>query len=197
AELSTKFTHDELVAYARHVNEAGEQVFILLQNLLEWSRVQLETHRSEPEVVSLGCLVQDCMDLYQPVAFEKGISLHNNVPETSIVSSPEMIKIVLRNLIFNALKFTTRGGEVNVFAQKEPSQVLMTVSDTGVGMSPDRMSTIFSLTETSSTTGTSGEKGTGLGLPLCKELAELNGGRIWVESSHGEGSNFFFTVPVK
>ncbi|PLX13468.1 MAG: hypothetical protein C0598_03565 [Marinilabiliales bacterium] len=108
-----------------------------------------------------------------------------------------MIQTVLRNLISNAIKFTNSKGEVIIYAQKRNGMVLVTVKDNGVGMDKDRIDTLFDLDSNETTLGTNEEKGSGLGLLLCKEFVEKIGGKIWAESKIGEGSIFKFTIPQK
>jgi signal transduction histidine kinase len=108
-----------------------------------------------------------------------------------------MIDTVIRNLISNAIKFTPPGGKIDVSAQEQDGATRVTVRDTGIGIDRDRLDTIFGLDQETSTVGTGGERGTGLGLALCKEMIERNGGKIWIESVKGEGSQFHFTLRSK
>ena len=107
-----------------------------------------------------------------------------------------MINTILRNLVSNAIKFTPSGGRVEVSAVKREGMLVISVTDTGVGIEPERIGRIFDLSAMETTRGTSNEKGTGLGLILCKEFAEMHGGRIWVESVIGRGSVFTFSIPA-
>ena len=106
-----------------------------------------------------------------------------------------MLKTVLRNLISNAIKFSNKGGKIRILAKKNPSDTQITVSDNGVGIEDDEQTKLFEISQSISNKGTMGEKGTGLGLKLCKELIERHKGKIWVESKVGKGSNFIFTLP--
>jgi len=196
SQMADTFSKDKLVEYANNVNEAGERVFELLQNLLQWSRLQMEGAKLEAEVIPLDELAQECIDILKPMALEKDITLTNNIKKTAAFADPEMVRTVIRNLIANSLKFTQFGGTVEVSSSGDGDMVQVTVTDTGVGMSAKQAKNIFSLDQKTSTAGTAGEKGTGLGLPLCKDMLERNGGRIWVESILGEGSQFNFTLPI-
>jgi signal transduction histidine kinase len=107
-----------------------------------------------------------------------------------------MFKTVLRNLISNAIKFSNSKGKINVFAEKIAENVIVTVSDNGIGIDKNIVDKLFDLTRKQSTTGTADEKGTGLGLIICKEFVEKHNGKIWVESELGKGSNFKFSIPI-
>lgn len=196
-QMADSFSKDKLVEYASSVNEAGVRVFDLLQNLLEWSLLQMDGAKVEPETISLQDAVQENVDILKPIALEKDITLKNGVKKTAAFADREMVQTVIRNLIANALKFTPPGGSVEISSRKNENMVQVTVSDTGVGMSAEQAEKVFTLDQKTSTTGTAGEHGTGLGLPLCKDMIERNGGRIWVESTEGEGSRFHFTLPTE
>jgi len=116
--------------------------------------------------------------------------------ETLVWADREMMEIVVRNLLSNALKFTHDGGEVSVTAVRKGDEVAVSVTDTGVGIGEENISRLFHLHDHFSTRGTRSEKGSGLGLLLCKEFTEKNCGKIWAESSEGKGSVFCFTLPV-
>jgi len=105
-----------------------------------------------------------------------------------------MISTILRNLISNAIKFTNQGGEIAISAEKTAKEIFISVSDNGMGIAPERLEKLFSIGKSDSTLGTNKEKGTGLGLILCKEFVESHGGKIWVESKQGKGSTFYVTL---
>jgi signal transduction histidine kinase len=107
-----------------------------------------------------------------------------------------MIKTVLRNLVSNAIKFTNNGGTINIIAEGNSENITISVSDNGVGIARSDLTKLFRISEVLSTKGTANEKGTGLGLLLCKEFVEKHGGKIWVESEVGKGSDFKFTLPI-
>lgn len=106
-----------------------------------------------------------------------------------------MLNTVLRNLIANAVKFTNAGGLINIHAEQDNSKVTISVSDNGIGIKPDTLNKLFNISQKITTKGTANETGTGLGLLLCKEFVEKHGGKIWVESELGKGSDFKFTLP--
>ena len=125
----------------------------------------------------------------------KDVTLTNQIAEDAIAYADlNMINLVFRNLILNAMKFTEQGGEITIGAEVQDEEFTVWIKDNGVGISPEVQSILFEKTSGYSTRGTANEKGTGLGLILCKEFVERNGGRIWLESEVGKGSTFFFTV---
>lgn len=191
-----KYDKEELVTAARHLNEQGHRVFELLQNLLQWSRLQMDGEKQEPTEIQLAELTQKVIAILNFTALEKEISLVNNVNNECAFADPNMVRTVILNLITNSIKFSRAGGSVVVSASNRGNMVQVDVVDTGVGMSEDQVKKVFSLDHKVSTIGTAGERGTGLGIPLCKEMIERNKGEIWVESVIGEGSTFRFTLPV-
>lgn len=194
--MADGFSKDQLVHFAHDVHRSGEQVFELLHNLLEWARIQMEGGAFEPQIISLHDLTEDSINVLMPIAQKKNIVIENAIKTDIAYADHEMVKTVIRNLIANALKFTPSGGQIQISSRTQGKAVNVTVSDTGVGISPKQIEAIFSLDQKKSTIGTAGETGTGLGLPLCKEMLERNGGHIWVESAPGEGSKFHFTLPL-
>lgn len=191
-----RYTKDELVDYAANINEAGERVFNLLENLLEWSLLQIGGGKIIPQFISVYDLTQDAVNLLKLLAAEKNIILTNRVNEDTAYADPEMFQVVIRNLISNSLKFTPAGGTIEISSEKNDEMVQIIVTDTGMGVSREKAHKIFALDQKTSIVGLDGEVGTGLGLPLCKELIEKNGGTIWVQSSTKEGSDFRFTLPL-
>jgi signal transduction histidine kinase len=132
-----------------------------------------------------------------PAADAKNIRInYSETKETEIFADPDMLKTVLRNLVSNAIKFTNRGGTINISAEENPGIVIISVSDNGIGIPPENLTKLFDISEVLTTKGTASEPGTGLGLLLCKEFVEKHRGKIWVESEVGKGSNFKFTLPI-
>lgn len=198
AAMSNNFDKDRMVQLASTVNQSGKRAFELLHNLLEWSRLQMNGGDFSAAQFALNEVVADSFNVLSPIAADKGVELLSSVSQTDAYGDHNMVSTVIRNLIGNALKFTPQGGRVEVSAQNvDDDYVQITVSDTGVGMEHDRVARLFDLDHRTSTLGTDGEQGTGLGLPLCKEMVEKNGGRIWLESVPGEGSSFHFTLQRK
>jgi len=189
-------SREQLIEYAASVNKSSERVFELLHNLLEWSRLQMEGSEVDQEVIPLHDLAQESIEIYKPLAIEKSIELVNKINNLNAFADRAMAQTVIRNLIANAVKFTPLGGLVEISAAENQNTAVITVADSGIGMSEKLSQDIFRLDQKTSTTGTAGEIGTGLGLPLCKEMLELNGGSIWTESSKGKGSKFHFELPL-
>lgn len=175
----------------------ARRVFSLLENLLTWSRSQLEQIVFRPVVWGVRIIVEESVELLASCASEKGIVLSNDAPPMMTARlDPGMMGVVLRNLVGNALKFTSPGGSVSVSARRTDEGVEFAVRDTGRGIPPEIAEKLFRIdVGHGSTEGTAGERGSGLGLILCKEFVEKHGGRIWFESSPGEGTVFFFSLP--
>src|SRR5690606_23395941 len=167
----------------------------LLNNLLDWTLLQMDKLNLQPTRIDLHKLVEENIQLLSSVP-NKQIALHNQVPrETVAFADSNTVNLVLRNLMTNAIKFTNDGGEVVVEAKDLEKEWLVSVRDNGVGMNDEVLKILFDKTAPYTTRGTANEKGTGLGLILCKEFVEKNGGRISVKSIPGKGSTFSFTVP--
>jgi len=195
SQMAEKFSKEQLVDYAGDVNKAGEKVFELLRNLLDWSRVQIDGGKTQPQAIFLFQVCQDCIELFATIAQNKNIHVVNKIENSKGFADPDMVKTIVRNLIANSLKFTSPGGTVEISSCKSEGMVQITVADTGVGLSKEKAEKVFFLDQNNSTLGTSGEDGTGLGLPLCKDMVERNGGHIWVDSRIGKGTKFHFTLP--
>ncbi len=192
------FTDDERKGMVTQILNSTESTFQLLDNLLAWGKTQLGHTLYSPEYFSLETLIVESAKQTLPQAQIKKISISlSPVPAVSLFADLNMLRTVLRNLLSNAVKFSFPGGIVELMAFVENSQVRISVTDHGTGIPEETLSTLFSLTEQPNTTkGTANEKGTGLGLILCKEFAERNGGSISVETSEGIGSIFTLLLPI-
>lgn len=192
-ELTVKEVNRSLDAlYASSV-----RVYALLENLLEWARVQQGLLTCSPSHFLLKGVVRASLDFTHSVADQKGIVLYDETPDDLVVCiDPPMIGTVLRNIVSNALKFSNRGTCVRITARQDGGMVTVAVRDEGVGMDQHTLSMLFSLDNRITRPGTEGEVSTGLGLILCKEFVEKHGGKIWAESSPGQGTTFYFTLPV-
>lgn len=169
----------------------------VLENLLIWSKNQMEGREEHnPSKVDLHMLAEQSIALLREGALQKKITLVNDIAQnTAVLADNEHVDIVIRNLVANAIKFTKENGRVTVSSQLQGDRIKVMVKDTGVGMSQATVGRLFSYTETVTNYGTKGEKGTGLGLLICKEFIEKSGGTISVESEEGKGSCFFFDLP--
>jgi len=195
ANAAGTLSSDQVKEYAENANEAATAVFKLLENLLEWARLNLDRVEKIPKNIKLGGIVDKTLELLSPVAKEKDITLESSLTDEIAYVDLNMIDAVIRNLVNNAVKFTKNGGSIAIATEDFGDLIEVRVTDSGVGMDPEKAAKLFSLSGSSSTDGTKGEKGTGLGLILCKELVERNGGEIYVTSERGQGSTFAFTVP--
>lgn len=180
------------------VYNSAKTAFSLLQDLLTWTKTQSGFIHFEPKTFNLTTVYDEVRENLKFYAAGKNITLQCQIPEDLEVSADiQMLKTILRNLITNGIKFTPSKGKIEVVAQKHEKEVKITVSDNGIGIEPSVLSKLFSDFSAFSTEGTSGEKGTGLGLLICKIYVEKHKGKIWVESTPGKGSNFNFTLPVR
>ena len=169
----------------------------MLDNLLHWAKNQLgRGNNVNRENINLRQMTLNKVELLSPQASQKGVQVEAKIDQPIVVYADDiMIQIVLQNLISNAIKFCNRGDKILVSAQQKGQDCVVCVSDTGLGISQDNLDKLF--THTSFTTrGTANEKGTGLGLQLCQDFIEKNSGKIWAESKLGEGSSFYFSLPV-
>jgi PAS domain S-box-containing protein len=182
--------------YAGIIQNSSQQAMDLLMNLLEWSRSQTGRIFFTPENNDLSELINQSIELFYGYRQQKSIAIYSKIlVNQPIFADKAMISTILRNLISNAIKFTKAGGEIIISSENKPNELVVTVSDNGVGIDEGSISKLFRIDQNHSTLGTEKEKGTGLGLLLCKEFVEKHGGRIWVESSQGKGSKFSFTIP--
>ncbi len=179
------------------IDQSANGVNILLDNLLKWSLAQTGTLPFHPSSLNLKPLVEDVVTIYLQSCIAKNINLENLITENILVTADNnTISTVLRNLIGNAYKFTNEGGEITIDSHQGDEYYEISVTDTGVGIPKEKLTTLFDLNDKKSTTGTKGEKGTGLGLMLCKEFVVKNSGEIWVESEEGSGTRITFSLPL-
>ncbi len=188
---------EEIQMLAKDLDKSLKNLFVLLENLLEWSRSQTGNIEFKPVAFDLGAVLQQNKELLNTQAQNKKITILSEANgEVVVHAHQQSVNTVVRNLISNAIKFTPEGGVIALALQQNNNEVLVSISDTGVGMSAEVMDKLFRIDTKHSTQGTANEKGTGLGLILCKEFIEKNGGRIWVKSEVGKGSVFSFTLPI-
>ncbi len=178
------------------IHNASKYGFNLLENLLEWSRSQTGRLNIKRTRFNINEIIAETIDLLQSTAQKKGISLKNTTQtECFVFADKNMINTVVRNLISNALKFTDKNGKITVSSTEKDNKYIISIKDTGLGIKEKDLNNLFRIDKNVSTLGTEQEKGTGLGLILCKEFIDKNKGKIFVESKYGEGSNFFFELP--
>lgn len=168
----------------------------MLGKLLVWSKAQMDGVNVKLSYVNLRDALFNTIELEKAIALKKDISLTTELDwDIKIVADSDMLQLVIRNLVSNAIKFTTTGGQITFKAKQIGSECWLIIRDNGIGMSAEKQDELFSL-QAQSTFGTGNEKGVGLGLLLCKEFTELQGGRIWVESALSEGTAFFVSMPI-
>ena len=190
--------YDGIEKYAEIIQQASERAVNLLMNLLEWSQTQTGRIAFKPEQLDLVEFIEESARIFEDVAKQKAITITLRLPKSIPVSADlQMISSVLRNLVNNAIKFSFTGSEVFILAESNQQEATVCVKDHGVGIPAERLAKLFRIDESESTKGTANEKGSGLGLILCKEFVEKHGGRIWVDSKTGEGSSFYFTLPFQ
>ena len=193
-----RFSSTETRGLIKEMGNSSSNILKLLLNLLDWSRIQTGEISMEPENLNVLSLVRETIQLLKPQAKEKSVILAYWPEEPAYAYCDSNTTLtILRNLISNALKFTPKYGRVNVTIDDYPDVVKITVSDTGIGMSEEQVKNLFEIDKQHRREGTSGEKGTGLGLLLVKDLVALQGGTLSVMSKEGEGSAFDFTIPKK
>lgn len=182
----------------QRINDAGKQALYLLENLLNWSRFQSGLMKPDLQLVDIQLLLNEALLFAAPAAHQKDIDLL--VKDTAAlhgIADKHIAETILRNLLSNAIKFTHQGGTVSLQAISLNGEIVVSVADTGIGITTELQKIVLGPNGGHSTKGTENEKGTGLGLVLCKDLVELNGGRIWLESIPGEGTTFYFTIPER
>jgi signal transduction histidine kinase len=190
-------TPEEREEMLNQIKELSSNTYRMLENLLEWSRSQTGKIEFKPDKINLLSISNETIQQLSNSAEMKGITLTNEIKEDIFAyCDANMIRTVLRNLISNAIKFTVEGGTIKVYAKKDENVCEVSVIDTGVGMTKETSENIFRIDKATHSNGTAGEKGSGLGVLLCKEFVEKNGGKIWVESTLGKGSTFYFTLPL-
>jgi two-component system sensor histidine kinase/response regulator len=190
-------TPDERQKHLGNLNRSLKNLNNLTGNLLEWSLSQTNTIKFISEPFDIAQALKEVEELFRDLAQVKKISIVNETDTGLLVwAHPHSVKTVIRNLLSNAIKFTREGGEVRLNAERVDDFVKITVIDDGVGIPDDILDRLFSVGEKRSTPGTANERGSGLGLMLCREFAEKNGGTISVKTTAGEGSIFSFTVPA-
>jgi signal transduction histidine kinase len=196
ANKTEDFSLAEFADYSKSLNEAARNLYKLLENLLEWAQVQKGAIDFNPKDSDLSKMVSQSIETIYQRALQKRIEIINEIDKTQKVYADEkMIGTVLRNLLSNAVKFTRKDGKTIIKSgQSDDGKIEVSVEDNGVGISEKNIKRLFKIEEKVSSQGTDGESSTGLGLLLCKEFIERNGGKIWVESEEGKGSTFYFTL---
>ncbi len=190
-------SEEELKNHLPLINADVKATASLLENLLFWSRTQLKGERIHPSNINLHLLSIVQVNLLSSQIQEKSLSIINNIPEhANVYADKNMVELVMRNLISNAIKYCHPNNQITISASIKGEYYITEIADTGVGIDKENISKLFGMNNFS-TAGTRSEKGTGLGLLLCKEFVEKNGGKIWVRSELGKGSAFSFSLPLR
>lgn len=187
-------TQTEFNSLIPELSENANNASLLLFNLLNWSKSQMQSLESSPSLFDIQEIFDEKTQLLEQKLEKKGITLINQTLHDFVYADRSMIEIVVQNLLTNAIKFSKSGDTITVANQISNGRSIISISDTGVGIAPENLDKLFK-NSTFTTVGTSNEKGTGLGLTICKELVDLNHGKIWVESSLNKGTTFYIELP--
>ena len=198
--LSTNYAdleQAEVERLSKQIYTSGNKVYSLLENLLDWARSQTGGFRFDPVLFVLHEVIDDVVDIQRDAIEAKEIEFHCSVkPSLMVFADPQMVHTILRNLLGNAIKYSNKKGLIRITATTNHVEATIEVADNGIGISSERIATLFNFDSNQSTPGTENEKGTGLGLIICKEYVEKNNGKISVVSHPENGSSFIFTLPL-
>lgn len=201
-KLGDEFSDDEKNEMYGVIAASSEHLYSLLENLLTWARSQTGTIEFHPNVKTLKFVVDDTIALHQLQAENKNIIIESNIDDSiQVFADSQMIHTVLRNLVSNAIKFTAEGGKIRISARilsgnNHKKHVELRVTDNGIGMDESEVARLFRIDGGLRGQGTNSERGTGLGLIVCREFVEKNGGTIWASSKPNHGTTFSFTLPL-
>lgn len=195
-EKDNHVDNDQINKFIQLIHQSSKNTYSLLENLLTWAQSQTDSIKFSPEKLEIISVTDKTINLLSNIANNKNITIQSKIENKQYVFADQnMLETIFRNLVSNALKFTKTDGEVVISMAIVKNQILFSIKDNGIGIPPDKMSNLFTINNKYSTLGTNDETGTGLGLMLCKEFVEKHGGKIWVESETGKGSDFKFTIP--
>lgn len=196
AENYDDLDDNEIKKISSNIYKATKNLYVLIDHLLSWSRLQTNRMECNLEKIELKAIGMYVINLVFPNASQKLITIEDRIDEDVIVLADErMLSSILENLISNAIKFTEKGGKITISSNAVNDMVEVCVSDSGIGIEKEDLSKLFRIDYTHTSKGTDGEIGTGLGLILCHEMIKKMGGNIWVVSEKGIGSSFYFTLP--
>ncbi|MEH6629583.1 MAG: PAS-domain containing protein [Halopseudomonas aestusnigri] len=192
---SNTMSSEQIVDYASSIHKASQQAYDLLENLLEWSRVQMNQMDFVSQDFEISQILSNTIDVLASQITNKDIKVSVSPNALCVVGDRHMTETILRNLLGNAIKFTTRGGEIKVDSELINKRVYIHVKDSGVGIDPKKLDGLFTLENKQSAVGTEGEAGTGLGLLICREFSEKQQGELLAVSKEGVGSTFTLVLP--
>lgn len=188
---------DQTKKMIHELRKSVSNIYALVEGLLNWAQIQTGKMEYRFEKTDLFTIAQKVSEQSATIAQNKNITLEQNIGEyTFAVADEKSVSTVFRNLISNAVKYTSPGGHVTINAIKKENQIEVSIADNGIGMKPEILKKLFTIAEKVSEPGTANETGTGLGLILCREFVEKNKGKMWAESEPGQGSRFIFTLPA-
>jgi PAS domain S-box-containing protein len=192
-----KLSKEDIKESIENIHSSTRKVYNLMQNLLEWTQIQTDRLEFEKTKIDLCEISKKILELYKKTAASKNINITSKISNSIFLyADMYMIETILRNLVSNGIKFTHSGGRVKISASVKSNLVEVTVDDNGIGISPENLKKLFSIDKQYRVEGTANEKGTGLGLILCKDFVEKSNGTISVESQLNKGSKFSFTIPL-
>jgi PAS domain S-box-containing protein len=195
AENIQNYKTAEIEAVLKEINKTTRITIDLLEDILKWTKAQSGKIPFKPQKLAFTDIYENIIEILGPNALTKNIKINLLASDSlCLVADRDMLLTIMRNLLSNAIKFTKSGGEIKISAEEGPDYVSISISDNGIGIAPKDLNKLFKISEVHTTKGTAEEKGTGLGLLLCKEFVEKHGGEISVESEEGKGSTFVFTL---
>jgi len=185
------------VSLLQIITQRVKDVYKLLDNLLQWAKTQMHGVAIAPVYFDVQTEIQTVIDNLQIIADEKKITLNCQIKNHKIFADKDMFSVIVRNLISNAIKFSNQNGVVTIDSEEQKDKLVISVKDTGIGMSQEVQKNLFKISKSKSGLGTNNETGTGLGLLLCLDFIKVNGGDLWFDSKLGEGSKFSFSLPAR
>ena len=195
-ENAREKNYESIEEYATTIHKSSTRAMDLLLNLMVWAQSQTGRMIFAPEVFNLVELIDEIVLMLDSSAVQKKVQIKKvTPPDTIVYADKAMVSTILRNLISNAIKFSYAGGEISVSVTKNKNGLVLAVSDTGIGIPKKILGKLFQIDQNITTQGTQNERGTGLGLILCKEFIEKHDGKMGVESEPGKGSKFYFNLP--
>ena len=190
------YEKEEILVLVGQLNTSSKKTLNLLENLLVWTNFQSGKIEFNPESFNINSVINEIIEVLYSLAKTKNIIINfNSLRELVIVADKNMIHTIVRNLVSNAIKFTNVNGEININVFQNDIYTEFSISDNGVGIKDEFKSGLFEINSKTTALGTKGEKGSGLGLVICKEFVEKHNGKIWFDTKIGEGTDFKFSIP--
>lgn len=194
-EDDVRHYNDDNIEIIKAVKEQVNDTCKTVENILEWLKSQMQGLVYNPLIWNLFNIAEEVVRLVRNSAEAKSIRINTDIDRSkNVYADRGIMELVLRNLLSNAIKYTGSGGRISIYSYESGHETIVAVKDSGTGLDSEKVKLLFSEAYVSSTTGTAGEKGAGLGLLICKEYVSRYGGRIWAESIPGQGSTFYFSI---